>query len=108
MRDPQLFRYAVYTTLGAERFNQALTTGTLTFTEGKRWTGAPSLLEEARANSQRVALLVSDGANGCSNLIGWGLLDRVDLTDSGTEVRAAGLRPLKRHRTQELILRETG
>jgi hypothetical protein len=104
----ELFRYAVYTTLAATRFNQALGPGTLSFTEGKRWTGAIHLLDEAREQGQRVALLVSDGAHDCSNLIGWAVLDRVDLKDDGTLVHASQLQPLKLHRTQELLLRESG
>jgi hypothetical protein len=106
--DPELFQYAVYTTLAGTVFTQALAAGALTFKEGKRWTGATHLLDEARAHGQRVPLLVSDGAYDCSKLIGWAVLDRVELSDDGTRVWASELRPLKRHRTQELLLRKSG
>jgi hypothetical protein len=106
--DPELSQYAVYTTLSGAAFTQALAAGALTFKEGKRWTGATHLLDEARAHGQRVPLLVSDGAYDCSKLIGWGVLDRVELSDDGTRVWASELRPLKRHRTQELLLRKSG
>lgn len=108
MADPRLFRYAVYTTLAGTRFKQALDAGSLTFNEGKRWTTAAHIFEEARAQNLRVALLVSDGAYDCSNLVGWALLDRVELSGHGTQVRASVLRPLQRHRTQDLLLRDSG
>ena len=108
MADPRLFRYAVYTTLAATRFKQALDAGSLTFNEGKRWTGASHMLKEARAQDRRVALLVSDGAHDCSNLVGWALLERIELSDDGTLVRASELQTLRQHRTQDLLLRDSG
>jgi len=108
MPDPSLFRYAVYTTLAATRFNQALDAGSLTFHEGKRWTSAAHIIHEARAQNEGVALLVSDGAYDCSNLVGWGLLDEIQLSDDGTLVRAGELKPLQGHRTQDLLLRDSG
>lgn len=108
MADPRLFRYAVYTTQAAARFEQARHVGSLIFNEGKRWTSAGQMLEEARALGQRVALLVSDGAHDCSNLVGWALLDGIELSDDGTRVRASELQALQQHRTQDLLLRDSG
>lgn len=50
-----LFPYAVYATLAATRFEQARLAGSLTFGEGKRWTGATQILDEAHGRNQRVA-----------------------------------------------------
>lgn|GEM_PF-378690 len=103
-----LFRYAVYTTLAAARFEQAVSSGSLAFTERKRWTTAVEILQEARAEGQRVAVLVSDGAHDCSNLVGWALLDTVRLADQSTHIVASVPQRLRGHRTQELILRNSG
>lgn len=107
-----LFPYAVYTTLGFSRFEDAVVTQVLTFTERKRWTSAAEILNEARKRRQHVPLLISDGTRDTSRILGWGILEWIELVRpkarGGTLVRATKVRRLKGRRTQDLLLRGTG
>ncbi len=78
-----------------------------TLRESKRWVTAKTLFESARKQQLEMVVLYADAARDCSKLIYWGRLTRVDVHESGTEYDVANLRPLSRHRTQELVLLST-
>jgi len=76
--------------------------------ETKRWVAAKVLFDEARARNFEMVVLYADAANDCSKLIYWGTLTELEVDATGTSYTVANLVPLKRHRTQELVLRSTG
>lgn len=74
----------------------------------KRWVTAEKNFIAARARGLEVPLLYADAALDCSKLLYWGKVIRLEVTDSGTEYAVADLTPIRRHRTQELVLASTG
>lgn len=100
--------YGVHITLARSLFEQAVSDGVLTLADPTAWASVTRLVDEAHARRQLVAIVVSDSAPDASNLLGWGLLERVSTDVSGTSIRVTELQRLTGRKTQCLLLRETG
>jgi hypothetical protein len=101
-----LFGSCVYTIISPEKFRDAAAhEGPTTFTESKAWVTAARLLEEADHAGLKMPVLFGD-ATKCSRLLGWGVLEQLTVGE-GTEFVVRDVRPLRRHSTQELVLKST-
>ena len=105
---PQSFsEFCVYTIADGKRLDcDSKVGGAVKFQEGRRWTTADRLWQKASDESKRMPILFGD-ATECSRLRYWGLLTKVDVQDGATNFAVDRLRELRRHRTQELVLRST-
>lgn len=93
----------VYTILHPDKFEDAVKTRRLVFTESKSWTGAKKWLDEAQRSQKRLALVLAD-ATRCRDLIGWGLVDELTVHDGSTQVVASQLSAVHGRTQQELIV----
>jgi hypothetical protein len=101
-----LFGSCVYTIISPEKFlNAAAHEGPTTFTESKAWVTGAKLLQEADRAGLEMPILFGD-ATKCSRLLGWGVLQQLTVGE-GTEFVVRDVRPLRRHSTQELVLKST-
>lgn len=109
MADTNLTEYCVYTIKDPTLLADAASSGvSVTFSESKRWVTGHSLWKEAESENLAMPVLIGDAAD-CSRLLYWGLLTKVELTESGTNFTVDRVRQLdKLHTPQELELRSTG
>lgn len=104
-----LFSFCVYTI----RRSQALADdyasgGRGEFIERSLWTTGLHILQEARQNQQRVAVLFAP-AESIVGVTHWALIDDIDLMPKGTKIRFSSLQPLPRkHRLSSLKKRSNG
>jgi hypothetical protein len=75
--------------------------------EKKWWSQGNQLLERARARDERMPILFADAAH-TDQLLGWGLLDRIEKLERGTAAHFSAFVPLEHGRKQELVLLGTG
>ena len=101
--------YCVYTIVHGARLHQLARAGRGgRFTEGKPWITGRGIWLQARANRQVVAVLLAVACS-CSDLLYWGILKSVSVADGRTRYKVDKLRRFRGlHRSQELVLRNTG
>jgi uncharacterized protein YeaO (DUF488 family) len=80
--------------------------GAHTFDERKRWTTAEQLWRRAESIGRDMPVLFGDAAR-CSDLIYWGILTEVAVSQRGTRFSVDRLRPLRNRRTQDVRLAST-
>ena len=75
-------------------------------TENKRWVTGEKLLQRALKRGELLPILFGD-ATWCSDLIAWGIVKAIVLTDDQTTYSVESIVPLSKHSPQELTLRST-
>jgi hypothetical protein len=101
--------YCVYTIVHPDRLAEAQRRGrAATFSEAKPWINGLKLWQKAQKAGIGMPVLLGD-ATDCSQLLCWGLLTQVEVSDSGTSFTVDRVRRLADcHEPQELVLRSTG
>jgi hypothetical protein len=100
---------AVYTILHPEKLAaMAASKEPIDLRETKRWVTAEKLFEDASRQGHGMIVVYADAANDSSRLICWGLLTGLKVDATGTSYTVTNVTPLRKHRTQELVLRSTG
>jgi hypothetical protein len=99
--------FCVYTIVDGKGLDHdARIGGAVEYQERRRWTMADRLWQKASDEGKRMPILLGD-ATECSRLRYWGLLTKIDVQGSATNFAVDSLRGLRKHRTQELVLRST-
>ena len=102
--------FCVYTIVNRDQLDRIVVEGTpLTRRESRVWKTADEILRQATAVGEPLPILFADAARDCSQLLYWGVLQKIELGADWTEYTVDRLRTLPgRHATQELVLRSTG
>ncbi|CAN5197791.1 hypothetical protein BH09MYX1_BH09MYX1_51630 [soil metagenome] len=101
--------HAIYTILAETTLDElAKRSGDIDLRETKRWVTGKRLFDAAKRVGNEMAVIYADAAYDCSKLVYWGRLTHLEVSATGTSYTVTDLRPIRRHRAQELVLESTG
>jgi len=109
MAEIALYKFCVSTIVERRRLGEFALTGRGKFTEAREWKTVEILIEEARNNSERFPVILSDAAYNCEPLLLWGVLHKLEVKDGSTTVKLTDIQRVRgKHGRQDLVLRDTG
>jgi hypothetical protein len=103
-----LYEFCVSTIVEMDQLKEFYWEGSGRIAEGKPWTQAKALLDEARENHVRMPVIFSDAAQDSETLLCWAVIEDISIKDQTTECRFSSVRRFrKNHGRQDLVLKET-
>jgi hypothetical protein len=104
-----LYEFCVSTIVEKRRLKDFYWDGRGKITEKKAWTQAKDLLDTAKQNGERMAVIFSGAAQDSETLLCWAVLEDIDIKGQSTECQFSNMRRINgQHGRQELVLKETG
>ncbi len=103
-----LSKYCIYTIVHGDKLPSSGQRRSRTFREAKRWVTGLRLWRAAQDSGVAMPVLFAD-ARDCSRVLGWGVLNNVELDSDGTSYSVDHIRRFTElRRPQDLRLRTTG
>jgi hypothetical protein len=102
-----LYKFCISTIIHGEKLKLFADQDWGEASEGNPWKTGKVLFQDACEIGARMPVILSDAAKNADELLFWGILPGIDVSDSETRFRFDNIKKIRGHRRQELVLRST-